>query len=247
MPRPLQPEDPTRLGPFRLTARLHESSAGIVYFGVDVSGRAVSVGLLTTSAAGDAAARDRFSSAITGAGRTAGPGDAPILAAQPDGPAPWVATSYVEGQTGAERFFEAVMLRRGWAPTLRRRGPQFQPYWASGASGPALQGEPGSVRPANTRTLAFSVLSLAALLVVLAALSVLLYQCEPKLPDPPPPTPTPIQTVPATPIPAPSDTPASPTPSPSPSPSTPCPTPTRGKSPSPGLDCSNGSPPGPGL
>jgi hypothetical protein len=243
MPSPLQPDDPTRLGPFRLTARLHESAAGIVYLGTDVSGRQVSVALLTTAAAGDAAARDRFRSAITGAGRTARPGDAPIVAAQPDGATPWVATSHQEGQAGAERFFEAVMLRRGLGPALRRRGPQFQPYWASGASGPAVQGAAGSGgRVAETRTLAYSVLSLAALLLVLAALAVVLFQCEPKLPDPPPPTPPPIETIPATPAPAPSS--SSPSPVPSPTPSSPCPTPTRSSA-SPSLQCNqSGSPPG---
>lgn len=214
MPSPLQPDDPTRLGPFRLTARLHESPAGIAYLGVDISGRQVSVGLLTTAAAADAAARDRFRTAIASR--------AEVVAAQPDGPAPWVATPHEEGRPGAERFFDAVLLRRGWGSVLRRRGPQFQPYWAGGASGPALEGTSVvAPPPPETRTLAASVLSLAALLVVLAALAVLLYKCQPKLPDPPPPAPPPIQTVPATPIPPPSSVPA--TPVPRPTPGTPCP------------------------
>lgn len=234
MPKPLQSGDPGELGPFALQSRLHESPAGIVYLGTDPAGRPVSVALLTTAAAGDAAARDRFRTAIAaetppddGVTRIPpppGPGEpAPVVAALPEGEAPWVATAYEEGRAGAERFLEPVLLRRGWG-FRARRGPQFQPYWASGPSGPALRApqaaDPGGGQAAlgDSRGLAAAVLSLAALLTLLALLMVLLFSCEPDEPVPPVPIDTPTS-APATPEPSPSM--GSPRPRPSPGRSSP--------------------------
>lgn len=245
MSRPLPPGDPDRLGPFRLSARLSESAAGIVFLGVDGEGRRASVAVLNRGAAGDAAARDRFRAAINAAvparggpggpvgGGSLGPGDpAPVVAAQPDGPAPWVATAYEAGRAGAERFLEPVLFRGAerpaWWGGRRRRGPQFQPYWL-GSAEPALErpGEPlaGPVvvgeRPPE-RSLVGGVLGLAAGLLLLALLMGVLFACQPegKEPPPPPPEPTPTFRVPSrTPAPRPSPT----TPPPSPSPPSPSP------------------------
>ncbi|MEV0405176.1 hypothetical protein [Actinoallomurus sp. NPDC050550] len=245
MPKPLQAGDPGELGPFRLESRLHESAAGIVYLGSDPSGRLVTVALLTTAAAGDAAARDRFRAAI--ARETPppdpvprvlpepGPGEpAPVVAALTEGGAPWVATTYEEGRQGAERFLEPVLLRRGWTGRARR-GPQFQAYWMSGPAGPAVgvEGPPvsgGAAALADSKGLATAVLSLAALLALLALLVFLLFSCEPSQPTPPQPTETPSST-PASPEPSPSRSTATPRPSPSPgrsTPRTPRPTPSGG-------------------
>ncbi|GAA4622018.1 hypothetical protein GCM10023196_012530 [Actinoallomurus vinaceus] len=243
MPKPLQTGDPGELGPFRLESRLHESAAGIVYLGSDPQGRLVTVALLTTAAAGDAAARDRFRAAI--ARETPppdpvprvlpepGPGEpAPVVAALAEGGAPWVATPYEEGRPGAERFLEPVLLRRGWTGRVRR-GPSFQAYWASGPAGPAVgvEGPPvsgGAAALADSKGLATAVLSLAALLALLALLVFLLFSCEPSQPTPPQPTDTPAST-PVSPEPSPSTTSARPSPSPGRSSSrTPRPTPSGG-------------------
>jgi hypothetical protein len=70
---------------------LSQTPAGITYLGTDPAGRQVCVAVMTRGAAEDAAARDRFRAAIIGAD----PGHpVPVLAAEPDGPAPWVATAY---------------------------------------------------------------------------------------------------------------------------------------------------------
>ncbi|SNR81396.1 hypothetical protein SAMN06265355_107157 [Actinomadura mexicana] len=245
MSRPLPPGDPAQLGPFRLSARLSESAAGIVFLGVDGEGRRASVAVLNRGAAGDAAARDRFRAAINAAvpgrgraARVAGSGEgAPVVAAQPDGPAPWVATSYEADRAGAERFLEPVVFQgsgRGrWGG--RRRGPQFQPYWL-GSGEPALEGPrpvPGAGpvpvgERAPERNLVAAVVGLAAALLVLALLMGVLFACQPvaKEPPPPPPEPTPSfqvpsrSPVPTTPAPSPSVPPRSPGPSsPGPSPS----------------------------
>lgn len=222
MARPLQTEDPGELGPFRLDSRLEESPAGIVYLGADAQGMPVEVALLTTAAAGDAAARDRFRTAVTaetpqpGPGprrqRRLGPGEpAPVVAAFVDGFAPWVATAHAEGLPGASRFLEPVLLKhdRGW-----RRGPQFVPHWLSGPRRPAvLVPAPGGPPPDDSRTLAAAVASLAALLALLALLLGLLFACEPSQSAPPPPPP-PTPTLPGRPPPQPSPSTTTATPSP---------------------------------
>jgi hypothetical protein len=227
MPKPLQFGDPAELGPFRLESRLHESAAGIVYLGTDPQGRTVEVALLTTAAAGDAAARDRFRAAVEAEAPRVGafprtppaaaPGDpSPVVAALAQSGAPWVATAHQDGHAGAERFLKPVLLERGWGMGRRRRGgPSFQQYWLSGPKGPAVQVERPVAAPApvgDTKVLAAAVASLAALLLLLALLVLLLFSCEPS--DPVPPKPTDLPTT----VPAPQPPPLEPTPS-SPSPS----------------------------
>ena len=239
MSRPLPPGDPAQLGPFRLSARLSESAAGIVFLGVDGEGRRASVAVLNRGAAGDAAARDRFRAAINaaapapgpGGGSGPGPGDpAPVVAAQPDGPAPWVATAYEADRAGAERFLEPVVFQgsgRAWWGG-RRRGPQFQPYWL-GSSQPALERPkpPPGAGPAGEgppqRNLVAVLLVLAVVLLVLVLLMGVLFACQPEASQPPPPPPEPTPTFEQ---PSRSPSPTSPSPSPSqPPPSAPVPTP----------------------
>lgn len=226
MSRPLQPADPSRLGPFRLSGRLRESAAGIVYSGEDPYGIRVSVALLTKGAAGDAAARDRFRAAITrempastgvppvprnwASGATA-----PLIAAEPNSPAPWVATTHDPDRPGAERFLDPVMFQGGG----QARGPRFEPYWID-ARDPAAR-LPGLGGPrVRDRGLIAAIVSLAILLMLLALALLLLFSCEPSSRKPPP-SPSPTQTRP------------SPSPTPSPTPSSPSPSPSKKKSPSP--------------
>jgi hypothetical protein len=225
MPTPLHFSDPTEIGPFRLESRLHESAAGIVYLGADSTGRAIEVALLTTAAAGDPAARDRFRAAVRAespqhglpvdapTAQDEGEGPLPVLAAFTDGEAPWVATAHQEGRSGAQRFLEPVLLSRGWG--VRRRGPQFQPYWLSGPRGPALQAPepaPALAVEGDDRGLATAVIALAALLAMLVLLVLLLFSCEPSEPKPPVPTDVPTSQ-PQQPVPEPTPSQPSTTPS----------------------------------
>lgn len=238
MAKPLQTEDPGELGPFRLSSRLEESPAGIVYLGADEQGRPVEVALLTTAAATDAAARDRFRTAVAaetpqpgpvpGRPRPPAPGEpAPVVSARLEGGAPWVATAHADGLPGAGRFLEPVLLKRGWG-RRRLRGPQFQPHWLSGPRGPAVlapEPEPAPVSD-DTRVLATAVGSLALLLALLGLLVGLLFACEPSTPPPPPPPPTPSVPVPVQPPPPPPGTTSPPAPSPTKGSRTPTPRPT---------------------
>ncbi|WP_327091987.1 hypothetical protein OIE66_15550 [Nonomuraea sp. NBC_01738] len=72
MASPLQYGDPPRLGPFTVQARLHTAPAGFVYLAQAQDGRAVSLAILTRGAALDAAARDRFVTAVREAAPTGG-------------------------------------------------------------------------------------------------------------------------------------------------------------------------------
>lgn len=147
MTTPLQFGDPPTLGPFRLHARLREGPAGITYLGTDAQGRDVSVALLTRGAASDPAARDRFRAAVTG-GLGVDRGGAPVVTADPDGPAPWVATAYVPHEAGAERFLDPVAMTDATSTAMvgEGGGPEFEPHWA-GAAEPAVPAAPLPAMP----------------------------------------------------------------------------------------------------
>lgn len=179
MPSPLQPGDPPLLGVFRLTGRLEERPAGIVYLGVDPQGRELSIAILHRATATDAAARDRFRAAIVrGEGLAWVPAD--VVASEPDGPTPWVATAYAEGEAGAAVFLDPVAVAGSVAPAF---GPQFQHYWAGDQAPaapppgwgvtPGLPGDSSAVSRQGARwTLVGGVVTLGALLVTLAVLLV---------------------------------------------------------------------------
>ena len=57
---PLRPDDPTRLGNYRLTARLGSGGMGVVYLGVSWDGAPVAVKVLRPELAGDEEFRRRF-------------------------------------------------------------------------------------------------------------------------------------------------------------------------------------------
>lgn len=216
MAKPLTAADPVRLGPFRVVERLEEAPAGIVYSGVDESGRLVRLVVLNRGAASDPVARGRFRTAITRAAGTAG--------GEPYGTAPWVAL-WADGPSRAREFLSAA------APALTApasdHGPVFQPYWA-GSHDPALAApaHPGARRDRVPGPIAGSVVALATLAVILAVALGVLLGCQPsvKMPVSPPtdttaPLPQPTEPLPTRPVPNPTGqpTPSLPVPSPRPS------------------------------
>ncbi|WP_206067564.1 hypothetical protein [Nonomuraea composti] len=230
---PLQFGDPPRLGPYVVQARLHAAPAGFVYLGQAPDGRAVSLAVLTRGAAYDAAARDRFVTAIREAGGRERSGmrgwlgrsgrqrgavleGAPEVLAFEGGRAPWVAVPYAPGRPGAEWFLEPVMV--GGTFIGEAHGPDFVPYWLTDRA-PALPG-PARRRLPLTETrkrVLLAALALVLLLLLVTAILLLLLfgrQDTEQQPRQLPPTvfvPTPPPT-PETPVPQPS-------PSQSPSPS----------------------------
>jgi hypothetical protein len=228
---PLQYGDPPRLGPYVVQARLLALATGFVYLGQDADGRAVSVALLTRGAALDAAARERFLTAIRYAASARGgvrggvrgwvartwgrgPAGAPQIIAMDDGAAPWVAVPYSPGGQGAEWFLESVLV----SGTLigEAHGPDFVPYWL-GDRAPAVPLPPPPAPPATeTRRAVLVALSALVVLVVLTGtIAWLLLGRNDETPPPSRPLPPTMFVPTPPPLPSPSDT-LKPSPTPSP-------------------------------
>ncbi|MFE5538569.1 MDR family MFS transporter [Streptomyces sp. NPDC056519] len=93
----LTAEDPTRIGPYRLIARLGAGGMGLVYLGRSEGGRTVAVKVVQAEYAGHPEFRRRFAREVAAARRVGGSCTAAVLDADPEAPVPWVATQYIPG------------------------------------------------------------------------------------------------------------------------------------------------------
>ncbi|MFJ3927682.1 MFS transporter [Streptomyces sp. NPDC090022] len=89
--------DPTRIGPYRLIARLGEGGMGLVYLGRSEGGRTVAVKVVKAEHAGHPEFRRRFAREVAAARRVGGDWTAAVLDADPEAAVPWVATQYIPG------------------------------------------------------------------------------------------------------------------------------------------------------
>ncbi|MEV7803828.1 transporter substrate-binding domain-containing protein [Microbispora sp. NPDC088329] len=103
---PLQPGDPTRLGPFVLSGRLGEGGQGVVYFGQDQAGERAAVKLLHVKFSGDATARSRFARELRAAQRVASFCTVRVLAADLEGDTPYIASEFIDGRSLREAVEE---------------------------------------------------------------------------------------------------------------------------------------------
>ncbi|MFB7427726.1 serine/threonine-protein kinase [Streptomyces hydrogenans] len=94
---PPTPEDPDRIGPFRLVARLGAGGMGRVYLGRSDLGRTVAVKAVRAEYAADAEFRRRFAHEVAAARRVGGTWTAAVLDHDTEARVPWVATQYVAG------------------------------------------------------------------------------------------------------------------------------------------------------
>ncbi|MEV7029676.1 PQQ-binding-like beta-propeller repeat protein [Streptomyces sp. NPDC093272] len=108
---PLHKDDPRSLGGYRLADRLGAGGMGIVYRGRSRSGREVAVKVVHAQYAGDPVFRARFRQEVEAARRVSGAFTAPVLDADPDARAPWMATQYVPGPSLAARIRAQGALR----------------------------------------------------------------------------------------------------------------------------------------
>ncbi|WP_185949395.1 WD40 repeat domain-containing serine/threonine protein kinase [Microbispora sp. KK1-11] len=99
MTGPLLPEDPERLGDYWLAGRLGAGGQGVVYEAYDGGGRRVAVKVLHGDAAADPELRERFGREAAAARRVASFCTAPVIAAELDGPRPFIVSEYVEGRS----------------------------------------------------------------------------------------------------------------------------------------------------
>ncbi|MDO0938855.1 serine/threonine-protein kinase [Streptomyces sp. DG2A-72] len=93
----LTTEDPPRIGPYRMLARLGAGGMGRVYLARSEGGRTVAVKVVKAEFAQHPEFRRRFALEVTAARRVGGSWTAPVLDADTDAATPWVATGYVAG------------------------------------------------------------------------------------------------------------------------------------------------------
>ncbi|MEV6222531.1 serine/threonine-protein kinase [Nocardia fluminea] len=94
--QPLDPNDPRRIGDYRLLGVLGAGGMGKVYLGRNPGGRTVAVKVIRPDLI-DEEFRARFRREVAAAQRVGGAFTAPVLDADVDARAPWLATGYVAG------------------------------------------------------------------------------------------------------------------------------------------------------
>jgi eukaryotic-like serine/threonine-protein kinase len=98
----LQPGDPQVIGPYRIRGQLGVGGMGRVFLGVSEGGRPVAVKVVRADLAADPEFRTRFRREIAVARKVSSQFTAPVMDADVDGPAPWLATAFVAGPSLAD-------------------------------------------------------------------------------------------------------------------------------------------------
>ena len=99
---PLRPDDPTRLGNYRLTARLGSGGMGVVYLGVSWDGAPVAVKVLRPELAGDEEFRRRFGREVAALVQVKGVCTVRVIEADSQSATPFVVTEYAPGPSLSE-------------------------------------------------------------------------------------------------------------------------------------------------
>ncbi|MEV6165965.1 serine/threonine-protein kinase [Streptomyces sp. NPDC052052] len=86
---------PSTVGPFSVVRLLGSGGMGKVYLATTRAGRPVAVKVVRDSYVQDPRFRERFRAEAEAALKVSGAFTAPVLAADPDGPQPWLATAYL--------------------------------------------------------------------------------------------------------------------------------------------------------
>ncbi|WP_143667198.1 serine/threonine-protein kinase, partial [Streptomyces sp. ms184] len=119
--------DPAEIGGYPLEARLGSGGMGTVFLARTSSGRSIAIKLIHQQFAGDDEFRIRFRQEVAAARRVSGAFTAAVVDAAPEADQPWMATTYIEGPTLAQRITDegplnGAELRRlaiGLAEALR--------------------------------------------------------------------------------------------------------------------------------
>ena len=101
---PLRPDDPTRIGHYRLTARLGSGGMGVVYLGVAWDGSPVAVKVLRPELAGDQEFRRRFGREVAALVRVKGACTVRVIEADSQSSTPFVVTEYAQGPSLSEHI-----------------------------------------------------------------------------------------------------------------------------------------------
>ncbi|MFD8953768.1 serine/threonine protein kinase [Streptomyces xanthophaeus] len=97
--QPARPGDPTRIGPYRIIGRLGSGGMGTVHAALAPDGTRVAVKVIHQAQSEDSEFRARFRREVALSSRVFGPCLLPLLAADPEAAAPWLATEYAPGPT----------------------------------------------------------------------------------------------------------------------------------------------------
>ncbi|MEU5583361.1 protein kinase [Streptomyces huasconensis] len=100
----LREGDPEEIGGYPLEARLGSGGMGTVFLARTASGRPVAIKLIHRQFADDEEFRIRFRQEIAAARRVSGAFTAAVIDADPEAAHPWMATTYIEGDTLAQRI-----------------------------------------------------------------------------------------------------------------------------------------------
>ncbi|CAM5581954.1 MULTISPECIES: protein kinase domain-containing protein [Streptomyces] len=119
--------DPAEIGGYPLEARLGSGGMGTVFLARTSSGRPVAIKLIHQQFAADEEFRIRFRQEVAAARRVSGAFTAAVVDAAPEAEQPWMATTYIEGETLAQHIaaagpLDGAELRRlaiGLAEALR--------------------------------------------------------------------------------------------------------------------------------
>ncbi|MGW0301676.1 bifunctional serine/threonine-protein kinase/ABC transporter substrate-binding protein [Streptomyces anthocyanicus] len=115
--RPLAPDDPRTVGPYRTLVRLGAGGMGVVYLARSAGGTLAAVKVIRAEHADDPGFRARFRREAETAVRVTGPWVVPVLGADTEALEPWLATAFVPGPSLAE-----VVETHGALPTTTVRG-----------------------------------------------------------------------------------------------------------------------------
>jgi eukaryotic-like serine/threonine-protein kinase len=99
---PLRPDDPTRIGHYRLTSRLGSGGMGVVYLGISWDGAPVAVKVLRPELAGDEEFRRRFGREVAALVQVKGVCTVRVVEADSRSATPFVVTEYAEGPSLSE-------------------------------------------------------------------------------------------------------------------------------------------------
>jgi len=97
--QPLEPADPPRLGPYRVTGRIGSGGQGVVYLGEAEDGTPVAIKLFHASIGADRSLRDAFTRELEAAKRVARFCIAQVLDSGMAGGRPYIVSEYVPGRS----------------------------------------------------------------------------------------------------------------------------------------------------